>query len=128
MGIIDFRGGPRDGAINYKHDLYGAPKRNLDGSYQMRRKQVYLTFQQEQAIKRLAHDRGVPEAVIIREAMNVYLREERAPYDEDIDSPDNLMGTEEDPIVQMGSLGGSGVTDGARNYKRDLYGAPGRRP
>jgi hypothetical protein len=126
FGIPTDSNGPRDGSINYKHDLYGAPKRKRDGSWKMRRKQIYLTVQQEDAIRRIAGERGVPESVVIREAMTAYLAEEHEPYDPAVDFED-IMGTAADPIVQMGKLGGSGVPDASLNYKRDLYGAPERR-
>jgi hypothetical protein len=91
----------------------------------MKRKQIYLEEEQERAIKRIARERGVPEAVVIREAMDSYLAEERAPYDTESDI-DDIIGTDRDPILQMMGMINTAGADGSRNYKRDLYGAPDR--
>lgn len=87
----------------------------------MKRKQIYLADEQERAIKRIALDRGVAEAVVIREAMDQYLAEERAAYDEQ--SPQlGLRNTDADPILQLIGMVKGGPPDGARIYKQDLYG------
>ncbi len=96
------------------------------GVYTMKRKQIYIEEEQERAIKRIARERGVPEAVIIREAMDSYLSEERAPYDANNEG-EGILGTEKDPIMQLIGLLDypDGPRDGSRTYKRDLYDRPG---
>lgn len=91
------------------------------GVYTMKRKQIYLAEEQERAIKRLARERGVAEAVIIREAMDAYLAEERAAYDAD-DEDEGICNTDKDPILKMIGMIKNGPGDGSKNYKRDLYG------
>ncbi len=83
----------------------------------MRRKQVYLSVRQEYAIREIAHERGVPEAVVIREALDAYLAEERAVYDEAPPLADlHVIGSVNEPGLPK---------DGSTTYKRDLYGRPG---
>lgn len=82
----------------------------------MIRKQIYLEAEQDRAIKVLARERGVAEAVIVREAMARYL-EEYGPEHETWQLDD-----EEDPILALIGAGPAGITDGSLNYKRDLYG------
>lgn len=90
--------------------------------YTMKRKQIYLEEEQERAIKRIARERGVPEAVVIREAMDSYLAEERAPYDAP-DDGEGLRNTDRDPILELIGMVQDGPSGhGARTYKQDLYG------
>lgn len=85
--------------------------------YTMKRKQIYLDEDQEAAIKRLAAERGVSEAYVIREAMAEYLREHRAEHDRNplLD----LLGTIDDDQLPP---------DASTTYKRDLYGERSPQP
>ena len=46
----------------------------------MIRKQLYITSDQERALKERAREKGVPEAEIVREALNQYLRHDSEGY------------------------------------------------
>ncbi len=87
----------------------------------MKRKQIYLAEEQERAIKRIALERGVAEAVVIREAMDQYLAEEAVAYDAELRGVDP-RNTEDDPILRWIGSVKDGPRDGSINYKRDLYG------
>ncbi|MEX0784338.1 MAG: CopG family transcriptional regulator [Dehalococcoidia bacterium] len=82
----------------------------------MKRKQIYLDDDQERAIKRLARDRGVSEAAIIREAMGAYLAEEPATYDAPALAELHVIGCIDEPNLPR---------NGSTTFKRDLYGQPG---
>lgn len=46
----------------------------------MIRKQLYITADQERALKERAREEGIPEAEIVREALNQYLRQDSEGY------------------------------------------------
>jgi len=85
--------------------------------YTMKRKQIYLTEEQERRLKELAVDRRVPEAALIREALNAFLDEHSFKgFDRMEDSPLwALVGLVDSP---------EGPTDGALNHDHYLYGGP----
>lgn len=93
------------------------------GVYTMKRKQIYLEEAQERAIKRIAEARGVAEAVVIREAMDAYLAEERAAYGAEVDEEEGIVNTDKDPILKLiGMIKDGDPRHGSHTYRQDLYG------
>ena len=97
----------------------------------MKRKQIYIEESQEQAIKQLAYERGVSEALVIREAVAKYLSDETespapvteawTPTEEEIaENPlFGIIGLVKDPL---------GPTDGSVNHDHYIYGVPKKFP
>jgi hypothetical protein len=83
----------------------------------MKRKQIYIQQEQETALKELAARRGVPEALLIREAVARYIAEQE---------PAVLERIEDHPLWALRNLAYDfdGPTDGALNHDFYLYGAP----
>lgn len=79
----------------------------------MKRKQIYISEEIEGAVKDLAVLRGVPEAVIIREAMEQYLKK----YE-------HKMLKKENPLRKLIGLFTDGPKDSSVNHDHYLYGAP----
>jgi predicted DNA-binding protein len=74
------------------------------------RKQVYLTPEQNEELKSLSVMKGVSEASIIREAVDVYLGESKK------------AATEKDPLAKLLGLGTSKHSDSAGRHDDYLYG------
>jgi hypothetical protein len=84
------------------------------GVYTMRRKQIYLEAEQNARIKALAARRGVPEALVIREALERYLAESPLVLDKPEDHPLwQIVGIVDDPDAPA---------DLAENHDKYLYG------
>lgn len=79
----------------------------------MKRKQIYISEEIEEAVKDLAVLRGVPDAVIIREAMEQYLRKSA-----------HKSLKKENPLKKLIGLFPDGPKDGSVNHDHYLYGAP----
>lgn len=90
----------------------------------MRRKQVYIDDDLDEALARLAALTREPEAAHVRRALRAYLeqaeaREAAAPYRADTD-----------PLLAFIGAAGedAGPVDSAEEHDHYLYGAPRRRP
>ena len=83
----------------------------------MKRKQIYIEESQEEGLKRLAASSGVPEAVLIREAVAEYLTgQETPPFESMEDSPLwKIVGIVADP---------NAPTDGSINHDHYIYRVP----
>ena len=83
----------------------------------MKRKQIYIEESQERELKERAQKRGVPEAVLIREALDVYLAEKPFPrFERPEDNPLwGIVGLIDDP---------NAPTDGSINHDHYIYGTP----
>lgn len=80
----------------------------------MERKQIYLDPGSNERLKKLAKERGVSEASLIREAIDAYL----AKAGESAAKP-----AEEDPLFRLvGLFGGELPADAAVKHDRYLYG------
>ena len=84
--------------------------------YTMKRKQIYIEEEQERELKALARGRGVPDAVVIREALGLYLRSQPRAR--------RLRTMAEHPLASIIGIGKSDITDGSVNHDFYLYGAP----
>lgn len=73
------------------------------------RKQIYLTPEQDEALKALSVMKGVSEASLIRKALDDYLAREK----------DRSKGA--DPLAKLVGLGRSAHTDIAENHDEYLY-------
>ncbi len=82
----------------------------------MRRKQIYIEQEQERRIKVLAHRRGVPEAVVIRELLEAGLGAEP--------DPTSARAGHDNPLLELiGFLEDDDLPeDSSVTYKRELYG------
>lgn len=85
--------------------------------YTMKRKQIYIEEEQERELKHLARSRGVPDAVVIREAIGTYLKGRRTK----LRKPRTMS---EHPLAKIIGIGRSGITDASVNHDFYLYGAP----
>ncbi len=87
----------------------------------MKRKQVYLEEEQDRAIKRIAQQRGVSGALILREALTEYLAGHEPP---EVERP------EDHPL--WGIIGmiddAEGPTDMSINHDHYIYGGPKKYP
>lgn len=83
----------------------------------MKRKQIYIEEGQEVRLKELAADRGVSEAVLVREALDAYLQaNEFKGFERMEDSPLwGIVGLIDDPDAP---------TDGSINHDHYIYGTP----
>jgi len=91
----------------------------------MKRKQIYIEETQERELKELAADRDVPEAVIVRSALDEYLKANRPRI-----TPPKLRSMKDHPLWKIVGIGKNpdAPTDGAVNHDYYLYGAPKKRP
>jgi len=89
------------------------------GVYTMKRKQVYLEEEQDRAIKRIAQERGVSGATILREALAEYLAGREPP---------ELERPEDHPLWGIIGIGNFGVTDASVNHDHYIYGGPKKYP
>lgn len=80
----------------------------------MRRKQIYLDEDDDERMKRLAERRGVPEALVIREAIAEYLVGHE---------PRDIRRPEDHPLWGIVGSGKAGATDTSANHDHYLYGA-----
>jgi hypothetical protein len=85
----------------------------------MKRKQIYIEADQERRLKELAQQRGVAEAVLIREAVEAYLGTRG-------EAMKGFSSMGDHPIWSIVGIGRSpdAPTDGAVNHDHYLYGAP----
>lgn len=83
----------------------------------MKRKQIYIEEEQDEQIKAIARQRGVAEAIVIREAVDAYLSaSEYKGYDRMEDHPLwGIVGLIDDPNAPV---------DGSVNHDHYLYGGP----
>ena len=90
------------------------------GVYTMKRKQIYIAKEQEDALKELAFKQGVSESHLIREAVAAYIA----------DQQEVTVGRPEDhPLWQLVGVldDAEAPADGALNHDHYLYGAPKKR-
>jgi hypothetical protein len=90
------------------------------GVYTMKRKQIYIAPEQEEALQEIAYKQGVPVSHVIREAVAAYIVDQR---EVSVERPEDhplwqLVGLLDDPEVPP---------DGALNHDHYLYGAPKKR-
>jgi hypothetical protein len=85
------------------------------------RTQIYLAQAQHEALKRMAAEKSVSMAQLIREAVAAYIAQEKNDQEEEFDLEAYLN----DPIWKIPEiaeeLGGSGLTDGSVNHDYYLY-------
>lgn len=81
----------------------------------MKRKPVYLEPEQERRLKELAERGGVPEAEVVRQAVEEYLREH-----------ERQLTAEENPLLEIIGIvpDPDAPRDGSIRYKEYLYGKP----
>ena len=75
------------------------------------RKQIYIDPDQERVLKRLSHERGIPEAEIIRQAITQHVQAQRTPKRDA-----RAWATERDFIR---SLIQQGAVAGERTWRRE---------
>jgi hypothetical protein len=83
----------------------------------MKRKQIYIAPEQEEALQEIAYEAGVPVSHVIREAVAAYIAErQEVTVKEPEDHPLwRIVGAADDPDAPA---------DGALNHDHYLYGAP----
>jgi hypothetical protein len=75
----------------------------------MLRKQIYLSKQEDEILKRIAKKDGVSLSAIIRKALDVYIKK----YS---DMPDN------NKLSKLVGLYDSGFSNGSTNHDEEIYG------
>lgn len=76
----------------------------------MKRKQIYISEEIEEAVKELAACQSVPEAVIIREALQQY-----------ITKSSDKNSKKKNPLYKLIGLVKGGPKDGSKNLDHYLY-------
>lgn len=78
----------------------------------MKRKQIYLTDEQDEGLATLALMKGVSQADLVREAVSRYLAGAKT-------AP-----TDDDPLLSLAGIAGGTHADASLNHDRYLYGRP----
>ncbi|MBO8129718.1 MAG: hypothetical protein H0Z39_11085 [Peptococcaceae bacterium] len=71
------------------------------------RKQTYITQRQNAAIKKIALQKKITEADVIRQAIDAYIKP---------------LADEQNPILELKGIGRSGSKDGSKRHDYYLYG------
>ncbi len=84
----------------------------------MKRKQIYISEEVEKKVKELAVLRGVPEAAVVREALERYIAKSTRKKSEKGEN------RKENPLRKLIGLFNKGPRDASINLDHYLYGAP----